>query len=138
MEHMRNTEGQLVIPLLPCASGSSVTVNPWHPTPWRTGCVQTFITWEVSQGGELLSGKSVVLSFIQNQSCDVVIRWNCKPVGCILLLFSMIAKFLVTVFTVAELSESFYTDLFQRCYIWERSLNIITELSFCLLLPYLN
>lgn len=91
-----------------------------------------------SQGGELLSGKSVVLSFIQNQSCDVVIRWNCKPVGCILLLFSMIAKFLVTVFTVAELSESFYTDLFQRCYIWERSLNIITELSFCLLLPYLN
>ena len=97
-----------------------------------------YYTWNHSQRGEPPSGRSPVLSFRQNPSSDVVIRWNHGPVGCILLVFSIMAKFLITVFMVAELAESFHTDLFQRCYVWDWRLNIATEQSSCLLLPYLN
>lgn len=49
----------------------------------------TYYMWGHSQGGELHSEKPLVLSF--SQSYDVFIRWNCRPVGCISLLFSMMA-----------------------------------------------
>lgn len=136
MEYMPNTKDYWLYPCIEVL-WSAVLSQKSHMPLFARPCKSNYpyITSH-SHGDRLPQGKLPVLSFSHHQSYGLV-RCDDRPIRCLLLFFSTMTKFLITVFMGSAIWSHFVQIFFQRDYIVRMNIECFrgTHFLFTPLLP---